>query len=156
MVVFRTVTSDFATLTRQTPHSALKAASQPTGICDEGVSKTHVAFLGTAMLAKGMNRCADLFAIKPEHAENNPNAFSARTLCHSVLVPLAAELGINLGVHRLSSAFSKAASMSAGAFPNNSVNRSISSTGADRIFSFAPTSETSISLNLPESFLRFA
>jgi SacI restriction endonuclease len=67
-------------------------------LCDQGVSKTHIAFLGTAMLAKAMDRRADLFAIKPEHAGDNPNAFSARTLCHSVLVPLAAELGINLGV----------------------------------------------------------
>ena len=30
-------------------------------------------------------------AIKPTHAKDNPNAFSARTLCHSVLVPLAAQ-----------------------------------------------------------------
>jgi hypothetical protein len=67
-------------------------------LCEEGVSKTHIAFLGTAMLAKAMNCDADLFAIKPEHAHNNANAYSARTLCHGVLVPLAAELGINIGV----------------------------------------------------------
>ncbi len=67
-------------------------------LCEEGVSKTHIAFLGTVILAKAMNRRADLHAIKPEHAPDNPNAFSARTLCHSVLVPLAAELGISLGV----------------------------------------------------------
>lgn len=64
----------------------------------EASSKTHIAFLGTAMLAKAMSRNADLFAIKPEHALGNENAFSARTLCHSVLVPLAAELGIDIGV----------------------------------------------------------
>jgi hypothetical protein len=67
-------------------------------LCEEGVSKTHIAFLGTAILAKAIDRRADLFAIKPDHASDNPNAYSARTLCHSVLVPLAAELGINLGV----------------------------------------------------------
>jgi SacI restriction endonuclease len=67
-------------------------------LCDQGVSKTHIAFLGTAMLAKATDNRVDLFAIKPEHAGDNPNAFSARTLCHSVLVPLAAKLGINLGV----------------------------------------------------------
>lgn len=67
-------------------------------LCAEGVSKTHIAFLGTAMIAKAMNRQADLFAIKPEHAKDNPNAFSARTLCHGVLVPLAAELGFSIGV----------------------------------------------------------
>ena len=67
-------------------------------LCEEGVSKTHIAFLGTAILAKAMASEADLFAIKPEHAKGNPNAFSARTLCHGVIVPLAAELGINIGV----------------------------------------------------------
>ncbi|MDD5041703.1 MAG: restriction endonuclease, SacI family [Candidatus Peribacteraceae bacterium] len=67
-------------------------------LCQEGVSKTHIAFLGTAILAKATDRNADLFAIKPEHAKSNHNSFSARTLCHSVLVPLAAELGFSLGV----------------------------------------------------------
>jgi len=67
-------------------------------LCEEGVSKTHLAFLGTAIIAKAMNAKADLFAIKPEHAPDNPNAFSARTLCHGVLVPLAAELGFSIGV----------------------------------------------------------
>lgn len=67
-------------------------------LCEEGVSKTHIAFLGTEIIAKAMNRRADLHAIKPEHAPDNPNAFSARTLCHSVLVPLAAELGFSIGV----------------------------------------------------------
>jgi len=62
------------------------------------VSKTHITFLGTAMLAKALDLRADLFAIKPTHAKGNEHAFSARTLCHSVLVPLAAELGISLGV----------------------------------------------------------
>ena len=67
-------------------------------LCADGVSKTHIAFLGTAMLAKAIDRQADLFAIKPSHARDNPNAYSARSLCHSVLVPFAAEFGINLGV----------------------------------------------------------
>ena len=67
-------------------------------LCEQGVSKTHIAFLGTAMLAKSVNASADLFAIKPNHARDNPNAFSARSLCHGTLVPLSAELGISLGV----------------------------------------------------------
>lgn len=67
-------------------------------LCEEGGSKTHIAFLGTAMIAKAITHQADLFAIKPNHARDNPNAFSARTLCHGVLVPLAAELGFSLGV----------------------------------------------------------
>lgn len=67
-------------------------------LCAEGVSSTHIAFLGTAMLAKAVNADVDLFAIKPKHAEGNERAYSARSLCHSALVPVAAELGISLGV----------------------------------------------------------
>lgn len=67
-------------------------------LCVEGVSSTHIAFLGTSILAKAVDASVDLFAIKPMHAKDNPNAYSARTLCHSVLVPLAAELGIDIGV----------------------------------------------------------
>lgn len=67
-------------------------------LCEQGVSKTHIAFLGTAMLAKAMNSKIDLYALKPDHAPGNPNSYSARTLCHSVLVPVAAEIGISLGV----------------------------------------------------------
>lgn len=67
-------------------------------LCDEGVSKTHIAFMGVALLAKSVSRRADLFAIKPDHAPDNPNAFSARSLAHGVLVPLAAELGFSIGV----------------------------------------------------------
>lgn len=67
-------------------------------LCAEGVSSTHIAFLGTAILAKSMSVDVDLFAIKPNHAVGNSNAYSARSLCHAVLVPLAAEFGINIGV----------------------------------------------------------
>ena len=67
-------------------------------LCEEGTSKTHIAFLGTAILARTVERDADLFAIKPKLAPGNPRAYSAPSLCHGVLVPLAAELGINLGV----------------------------------------------------------
>ena len=67
-------------------------------LCEDGVSKTHIAFLGTAMLAQSMGVDADLRAIKPRLAPNNPNAYSARSLCHGVLVPLSAELGFSLGV----------------------------------------------------------
>ncbi|MEO1149923.1 MAG: restriction endonuclease, SacI family [Pseudomonadota bacterium] len=67
-------------------------------LCAEGVSSTHIAFLATSILAKAVNKKADLFAIKPNHARDNPNTYSARSLCHSVWVPLSAELGINLGV----------------------------------------------------------
>ncbi len=67
-------------------------------LCEDGASITHIAFLGTVVLAKSMDRSADLFAIKPRHAGGNPKAFSARILCENALVPCAAELGISLGV----------------------------------------------------------
>lgn len=60
--------------------------------------KTHIAFLGTAMVAKAVRLDVDLCAIKPTRAKDNPGAYSPRSLCHNVLVPLAAELGISLGV----------------------------------------------------------
>jgi len=68
-------------------------------LCEVGGSATHIAFLVTAMLAKSVDGAADLFAIKPTHSEGNQNTFSARTLCHGVVVPLAAELGVNIGVN---------------------------------------------------------
>jgi hypothetical protein len=67
-------------------------------LCEDGISKTHIAFVGTSILAKAMDRNVDLYAIKPKHARANPNAYSARNLCHSVLVPLSAELGFSIGV----------------------------------------------------------
>ena len=67
-------------------------------LCEDGTSKTHIAFLDTALVAKAVEPQADLFAIKPAHAQGNPNAFSARSLAHGVLVPLAAELGFSIGV----------------------------------------------------------
>ncbi len=64
----------------------------------EPASKTHVAFLGTAILAKVLHADVDLPAIKPSRAPENPHAYSARSLCHTVLVPLAVDLGFSLGV----------------------------------------------------------
>ena len=62
----------------------------------QGSSKTHIAFLGTAILAKALNLKVDVFAVKA--GAEGEGAYSARGLGHGVLVPLAAELGINLGV----------------------------------------------------------
>lgn len=67
-------------------------------LCDSGNAMTHIAFLGVELLAKATNPLVDLFYIKPNHAKDNPNSYSARSLCHSVLVPLSAELGVNIGV----------------------------------------------------------
>lgn len=69
-------------------------------MCEErGSSRTHIAFLGTSILARSLDRDADLRNVKPSHARDNANAYSARTLCHGTLVPLSAELGFSLGVN---------------------------------------------------------
>jgi hypothetical protein len=67
-------------------------------LCEDGISKTHIAFLGTSMLAKALDSRTDLRAIKPTLDKGNPYAYSARSLCHTVLVPLSAELAFSLGV----------------------------------------------------------
>lgn len=67
-------------------------------LCETSGVKTHIAFLATSLLAKSISKDVDLYAIKPKLSKKNSNAYSARSLCHGVLVPLAAELGIDLGV----------------------------------------------------------
>lgn len=67
-------------------------------MCEESGIRTHLAFMGTALLAKSIDRRADLYWIKPRHSKDAEYAFSARTLAHNVLVPLSAELGFSLGV----------------------------------------------------------
>lgn len=64
------------------------------------VSATCIAMLGTAMLAKALYHNVNVYWFKPNHvnASQKPRAYSARTLCHSVLVPLSAEYGFDLGV----------------------------------------------------------
>ena len=64
-------------------------------IC-ERTSKTHIAFLGTALLAKSVNIACDAFSVKA--GDDSPGAYSARGLAHGVLVPQAPRLDINLGV----------------------------------------------------------
>ena len=67
-------------------------------LCDAGNIMTHIAFFGTTLLAKAVANTVDLYAIKPKHAKGNKRAYSARSLAHGVLVPVAVELGIDLGV----------------------------------------------------------
>lgn len=67
-------------------------------LCEEGVSKTHIAFLGTSILARAVDPTADLIHIKPRLAPEKPHAYSARSLCHGVLVPVSAELNFDIGV----------------------------------------------------------
>jgi hypothetical protein len=67
-------------------------------LCEIGKARTHVAFLGTSILARATDATVDLFAIKPTRHDGEGDAYCARNLCERVLVPLAAELGIHLGV----------------------------------------------------------
>ena len=80
------------------PLAWLAKVEELSALCEGGTSKTHIAYFGTAVLAKAVDVRADLFAPKPTLTPDNDCAFSARSLCHGVLVPLAAELGISLGV----------------------------------------------------------
>ena len=76
----------------------VKKVERLSDLCEQGGARTHIAFLGTAMIAKATHRDVDLFAIKPTSDPGNPNAYSARSLCHSVLVPLAVDLRFDIGV----------------------------------------------------------
>lgn len=67
-------------------------------LCEACGIRSAIPFLGTTMLARSVSARVDPFACKPSHAGDNPNAYSARSLSERVLVPLAAELGIHLGV----------------------------------------------------------
>jgi hypothetical protein len=68
-------------------------------LCDECNILTHIAFLGVELLAKSIEPNVDLYYIKPTKAPDShvANSYSARTLCHSVLVPIATKYDINLG-----------------------------------------------------------
>lgn len=63
-------------------------------ICDE-TTLTHIAFLGTALLAKSVDLGVDVWAVK---ARKGSDSYSARGLGHGVLVPNSPRLGISLGV----------------------------------------------------------
>lgn len=67
-------------------------------LCEVGKARTHIAFLGTSILARATDATVDLFAIKPTRHVGKGEAYCARNLCEQVLVPLAAEIGIHLGV----------------------------------------------------------
>jgi hypothetical protein len=64
-------------------------------LCEEADVRTHIAFLGTAILAKCVDPKLDPRSMKSTGA---PGAYSARTLCHSVLVPGAGRYKFSLGV----------------------------------------------------------
>lgn len=60
-----------------------------------GHPATHIAFLGTAILARTVRDDVDVLAIKEDAG---PQAYSARGLCHGALVPASVPLGVSLGV----------------------------------------------------------
>lgn len=60
-----------------------------------GRGATHIAFIGTAILAKCVNQQVDVFAIK---SRSGLNGYSARSLAKDVLAANAPELDLNLGV----------------------------------------------------------
>lgn len=61
----------------------------------QAASKTYVAAFGTALLAKATDSQIDPMSIKA--TPTAPRAYSARMLCHSVLVPASREHGFDLG-----------------------------------------------------------
>ena len=60
------------------------------------VNRTHVAMLGTALLAKATNPAVDAYAVKVR--AGTPGAYSARSLATEVLAAEAQRLEIDLGV----------------------------------------------------------
>jgi len=64
--------------------------------CDRTNSRTHIAFLGTVLLARSVDIDVDTYARKVSAA--TPGAYDARSLAHKVLVPASQELDIHLGV----------------------------------------------------------
>jgi hypothetical protein len=60
----------------------------------ESPSKTFIAMLGTALLAKATDAGIDPFALK---VRDFPTAYSARSLCKDVLVPCAVDAAIHVG-----------------------------------------------------------
>lgn len=60
----------------------------------ESPSKTFIAMLGTALLAKATEPKVDPLALK---VRDFPTAYSARSLCKDVLVPCAVEAGVHIG-----------------------------------------------------------
>lgn len=73
-------------------------------LCEKARVRTHIAFLGAALIAKSTDPTISLKWIKPKHAADEASetgdnsSFSIRPLSETVLVPVAAELGIHIGV----------------------------------------------------------
>jgi len=64
-------------------------------LCDKA-PKTHIAFLGTVLLAKATDPRVDVFALKVN--AGTPGAYSARNLAKEVLAPLCRDHQVHIGV----------------------------------------------------------
>jgi SacI restriction endonuclease len=64
-------------------------------IC-ESAPKTHIAFIGTALLARATDQRTDVHSLHVK--AGTPGAYSARSLAKDVLVPASRELRVHLGV----------------------------------------------------------
>lgn len=67
-------------------------------LCETARVRTHIAFLGTTLLAKALNADIDPHTVKPTHAPDPSRAYPARTLAEQVLVPVSHRIGLHLGV----------------------------------------------------------
>jgi hypothetical protein len=65
--------------------------------CKQARIFTHLPFIATILLAKAVDASLDVMVIKPSHASEGGNLFSARGLCKTVLVPFAVRNNIDLG-----------------------------------------------------------
>ena len=61
----------------------------------QSATRTQVAVLGTALLAKATNRKIDPLSLKA--TADSPGAYGPRMLCHAVVVPFSVEHAIHLG-----------------------------------------------------------
>jgi hypothetical protein len=78
------------------PQHWIGIVEQLSTMCEAGAPKTHIAMLGTALLAKATEPRVDVFALKV--SAGTKGAYSARNLAKEVLAAEAPRLGIDLGV----------------------------------------------------------
>ncbi|WEO95346.1 restriction endonuclease, SacI family [Streptomyces sp. FXJ1.172] len=65
-----------------------------TSLREADAPRTYTAALVTALLARACDESVDPLSIKEKYGER---AFSLRTLCHGVVVPMSVDLGFDLG-----------------------------------------------------------
>lgn len=95
--VARAILQEEALKARSDPGSSVWAArfEQLDTLCGT-IARTHIAALGTALLAKAVDINVDVFALK--RTGNGPRAYVARSLAKEVLAALAPQLEIDIGV----------------------------------------------------------